>query len=228
MGSYFRVPADNRDLNYNVYFAEGQETLSHEEDYHSHNTRPPRRGRHGPGIAEARLRAAGARDVAAARPRHGRAGMKVMTILGTRPEIIRLSRIIPLLDGSLDHVLVHTGQNFDERLSAVFFDELGVRQPDAFMGVRAATAVGTDRADPREDRGAPARTPARPAADSRRHQQWHVGHRRPPPRHTRVSHGSGQPLLRRPRPRGSEPARDRSLQFRAHALHRAQPCQPAA
>jgi UDP-glucose 4-epimerase len=39
MGSYFRVPADNRDLNYNVYFAQGQETLSHEEDYHSHNTR---------------------------------------------------------------------------------------------------------------------------------------------------------------------------------------------
>jgi UDP-glucose 4-epimerase len=39
MGSYFRVPADNRDLNYNVYFAEGEETLSHEEDYHSHNTR---------------------------------------------------------------------------------------------------------------------------------------------------------------------------------------------
>jgi UDP-glucose 4-epimerase len=38
MGSYFRVPADNRDLNYNVYFAEGQETLSREEDYHSHNT----------------------------------------------------------------------------------------------------------------------------------------------------------------------------------------------
>ncbi len=38
MGSYFRVPADNRDLNYNVYFREGQETLSHEEDYHSHNT----------------------------------------------------------------------------------------------------------------------------------------------------------------------------------------------
>ena len=39
MGSYFRVPADNRDLNYNVYFAEGEEVLSHEEDYHSHNTR---------------------------------------------------------------------------------------------------------------------------------------------------------------------------------------------
>jgi UDP-N-acetylglucosamine 2-epimerase (non-hydrolysing) len=63
--------------------------------------------------------------------------MKVMTILGTRPEIIRLSRVIPLLDASVSHVLVHTGQNYDERLSAVFFDELGVRPPDAFMGVRA-------------------------------------------------------------------------------------------
>jgi UDP-N-acetylglucosamine 2-epimerase (non-hydrolysing) len=80
--------------------------------------------------------------MAAAPARHGRAGMKVLTVLGTRPEIIRLSRIIPLLDDSLDHVLVHTGQNFDERLSAVFFEELGVRQPDAFMGVRAATASG--------------------------------------------------------------------------------------
>jgi len=79
--------------------------------------------------------------VAAAEPRHGRAGMKVLTILGTRPEIIRLSRIIPLLDDSLTHVLAHTGQNFDERLSAVFFDELGVREPDAFMGVRANSAA---------------------------------------------------------------------------------------
>ena len=68
--------------------------------------------------------------------------MKIMTILGTRPEIIRLSRIIPLLDESLTHVLVHTGQNFDDRLSAVFFEELGVRPPDAVMGVRAATAGG--------------------------------------------------------------------------------------
>lgn len=62
--------------------------------------------------------------------------MKVMTILGTRPEIIRLSRIIEQLDRFCDHVLVHTGQNFDERLSEVFFRELGVRQPDHFLGVR--------------------------------------------------------------------------------------------
>ncbi len=57
--------------------------------------------------------------------------MKVMTILGTRPEIIRLSRVIPLLDKNAQkHVLVHTGQNFDRALSDVFFEELGVRPPD--------------------------------------------------------------------------------------------------
>ncbi len=62
--------------------------------------------------------------------------MKVMTILGTRPEIIRLSRMIEQLDRFCDHVVVHTGQNFDARLSEVFFRELGVRQPDHFLGVR--------------------------------------------------------------------------------------------
>lgn len=67
--------------------------------------------------------------------------MKVMTILGTRPEIIRLSRVIPLLNKHAQHVLVHTGQNYDERLSQVFFNELGVRAPDEFMGVRAAGAA---------------------------------------------------------------------------------------
>jgi UDP-N-acetylglucosamine 2-epimerase (non-hydrolysing) len=65
--------------------------------------------------------------------------MKVMTILGTRPEIIRLSRVIPLLDRLCDHVLVHTGQNYDRLLSDVFFDELSVRQPDRFLAVRAAS-----------------------------------------------------------------------------------------
>jgi len=65
--------------------------------------------------------------------------MKVMTVLGTRPEIIRLSLLIPLLDGSVQHVLVHTGQNFDERLSGLFFHDLGVRNPDVHMGIRAET-----------------------------------------------------------------------------------------
>ena len=56
--------------------------------------------------------------------------MKVLTLLGTRPEIIRLSRVIERLDRVCDHVLVHTGQNHDPALSDVFFAELGVRAPD--------------------------------------------------------------------------------------------------
>jgi len=68
--------------------------------------------------------------------------MKVMTILGTRPEIIRLSLVVGLLDKYCDHTLVHTGQNYDDRLSRVFFDELGVRSPDANLGVQAKTFAG--------------------------------------------------------------------------------------
>lgn len=56
--------------------------------------------------------------------------MKIMTILGTRPEIIRLSRVIPLLDKHCKHVLVHTGQNYEKSLSDIFFQDLGVRAPD--------------------------------------------------------------------------------------------------
>ncbi len=63
--------------------------------------------------------------------------MKVVTFLGTRPEIIRLRCVIDVLDGAVDHVLVHTGQNFDERLSQLFFDELELRTPDHHLGVRA-------------------------------------------------------------------------------------------
>jgi UDP-N-acetylglucosamine 2-epimerase (non-hydrolysing) len=65
--------------------------------------------------------------------------MKVITILGTRPEIIRLSRVIEKLDRLCEHVLVHTGQNYDPGLSDIFFQQLGVRQPDHFLGVRGET-----------------------------------------------------------------------------------------
>jgi UDP-N-acetylglucosamine 2-epimerase (non-hydrolysing) len=65
--------------------------------------------------------------------------MKVLTVLGTRPEIIRLSLIIPKLDQLCEHVVVHTGQNFAESLSDVFFRELRVRPPDRHLGIRAAT-----------------------------------------------------------------------------------------
>ena len=62
--------------------------------------------------------------------------MKVLTILGTRPEIIRLCRIIEKLDAVCDHVVVHTGQNYDASLNEVFFEQLGVRAPDHFLGAR--------------------------------------------------------------------------------------------
>lgn len=65
--------------------------------------------------------------------------LKVMTILGTRPEIIRLSRTMARLDDFTDHVLVHTGQNYDFELNEVFFEDLGVRKPDYFLGTGGGT-----------------------------------------------------------------------------------------
>lgn len=65
--------------------------------------------------------------------------MKVMTILGTRPEIIRLSRIIEKLDGLCKHVLVHTGQNYDVNLSDIFFKQLGIRKPDHLLSVEGGS-----------------------------------------------------------------------------------------
>jgi UDP-N-acetylglucosamine 2-epimerase len=59
--------------------------------------------------------------------------LKVMTVVGTRPEIIRLSRVLALLDQHCDHVLVHTGQNYDYELNQVFFDDLLIRKPDHFL-----------------------------------------------------------------------------------------------
>jgi UDP-N-acetylglucosamine 2-epimerase (non-hydrolysing) len=63
--------------------------------------------------------------------------MRILTVFGTRPEIIRLSSVIPQLDAAADHLLVHTGQNYDRLLSDVFFEELGIRQPDRHLGVRS-------------------------------------------------------------------------------------------
>jgi len=68
--------------------------------------------------------------------------VKVLTVLGTRPEIIRLCNVIRLLDEHADHVLVHTGQNYDDRLSRIFFEDLEVRPPDEHMGVRAGSFGG--------------------------------------------------------------------------------------
>lgn len=69
--------------------------------------------------------------------------LKVATILGTRPEIIRLSRIIPALDRYCNHALVHTGQNYDYELNEIFFDDLGLRRPDHFLEAAGSSAAET-------------------------------------------------------------------------------------
>jgi UDP-N-acetylglucosamine 2-epimerase (non-hydrolysing) len=69
--------------------------------------------------------------------------MKVMTVVGTRPEIIRLSRVMARLDEHCEHVIVHTGQNYDYELNEVFFSDLGIRKPDMFLEAAGATAAET-------------------------------------------------------------------------------------
>jgi UDP-N-acetylglucosamine 2-epimerase len=74
-----------------------------------------------------------------------KAKIKVITVVGTRPEIIRLSRVMALLDKHVNHVIAHTGQNYDYELNQIFFDELGIRKPDHFMNVDTSSlgsAVG--------------------------------------------------------------------------------------
>ena len=60
---------------------------------------------------------------------------KIVTIVGTRPELIRLSRVIPKLDRDFEHTLIHTGQNYDFSLNEVFFHDLEIRQPDIFLNI---------------------------------------------------------------------------------------------
>ncbi|MDR0261946.1 MAG: UDP-N-acetylglucosamine 2-epimerase (non-hydrolyzing) [Sphingobacterium sp.] len=71
--------------------------------------------------------------------------LKVMTVVGTRPEIIRLSRVLTALDASeaVDHVIVHTGQNYDYELNQIFFEDLGLRKPDYFLEAAGKTATET-------------------------------------------------------------------------------------
>jgi len=69
--------------------------------------------------------------------------LKVMTVLGTRPEIIRLSRVMAALDRHMDHVIVHTGQNYDYELNQVFFDDLELRAPDHYLDAAGKTAAET-------------------------------------------------------------------------------------
>lgn len=69
--------------------------------------------------------------------------MKVVTVVGTRPEIIRLSRVMAALDRSVEHLIVHTGQNYDYELNQVFFEDLEIRKPDYFLNAAGKTACET-------------------------------------------------------------------------------------
>jgi len=69
--------------------------------------------------------------------------LKVVTVVGTRPEIIRLSCVLPKLDKYMEHILVHTGQNYDYELNEIFFNDLEIRKPDYFLGAAGATAAET-------------------------------------------------------------------------------------
>lgn len=69
--------------------------------------------------------------------------LKVMTIVGTRPELIKMSRVIAEIDRQVDHILVHTGQNYDYELNQVFFEDLEIRKPDHFLGAAGETAAQT-------------------------------------------------------------------------------------
>ena len=69
--------------------------------------------------------------------------LKVMTVVGTRPEIIRLSRVLAKLDQHCDHILVHTGQNYDYELNQIFFDDLAIRKPDYFLNAAGASGAET-------------------------------------------------------------------------------------
>lgn len=69
--------------------------------------------------------------------------LKVATIVGTRPELIRLSRVIAALDRHTDHRLIHTGQNYDYELNEIFFEDLGIRKPDLFLEAAGGSAAAT-------------------------------------------------------------------------------------
>ena len=153
--------------------------------------------------------------------------MKVMTVVGTRPEIIRLSRVIRRLDETVDHVLVHTGQNYDHQLNQVFFDDLGLRAPDHYLDVDTSSLGRGPRRDAGRHRTGPARGAPGRGARPRGHQQLHRGRHGQAAPHPDLPHGGRQPLLRRERARGDEPPPRRPRRRLQPRLHRARPAQPA-
>ena len=107
-----------------------------------------------------------------------------MTIVGTRPEIIKLSRVIPELDMHTKHTLVHTGQNYDYELNEIFFQQMGIRKPDHFLNAAAdnvAQTIGNVIARSDEVMGRAQQLSGRVSGEA--------------PQNTDLSYGSGEPLF---------------------------------
>ena len=122
--------------------------------------------------------------------------MKVVTVVGTRPEIIRLSRVMAKLDGTLEHVVVHTGQNYDYELNQVFFDELELRQPDHYLNASGTTACDTIGNIISACRCAAEDGTAGCTAHTWRYQQLSVGLPCKTSKNTCFSYGGRKPLFR--------------------------------
>ena len=193
MGGYYRIPADNRDLNYAKYFSEGEEKISHLDDYTSHNTE--------------RLNVEQVKVAVAETGFYSRKNymLKVMTIVGTRPELIKMSRVIAELDRHMQHILVHTGQNYDYELNQIFFEDLGIRKPDHFLeavGENAAQTIArviekSDAVMEQEQAGC--------SHAVRRHQFMSGGYRGKTSQNSGIPYGSGKPLLRSARAGRTKP-----------------------
>ena len=98
--------------------------------------------------------------------------LKVMTVVGTRPEIIRLSRVLDTLDTSeaVEHIIVHTGQNYDYELNQIFFEDLGLRKPDYFLEAAGKTSNRNSRKYFNQNRSFIGRTKTRCVFGFRRYQ----------------------------------------------------------
>ena len=147
--------------------------------------------------------------------------MKVATILGTRPEIIRLSRVIAALDRYTDHVLIHTGQNYDYELNQVFFEDLEIRQPDYFLQAGGKECRRDDWTGDCEIRAMLlAEVQAGCRADPGRYQQLPGRTRGKTTENSDLPHGSRKPVLRRAGSRGDQPEDCRSYQRYQSAIQR--------
>ena len=144
-----------------------------------------------------------------------------MTIVGTRPELIKLSRVIAELDRHTRHTLVHTGQNFDYELNGIFFRDLEIRQPDHFLRVAEPTAAETIGKVIVKADEVLARAAAGRRRDLRRHEQLPRRDRRQTPPDPDLSHGGRQPLLRPARAGGDQPQDHRPHQRHQPAADRA-------